>query len=472
MKGYFFSQIRRQKYLLVIGDFIVITYSLFIAYVINFAFFTRRAFSLSRIFQRAIPLASIVIFFLFVFYLADLYEKDKIRNLFRAISTIVVCVLLVSLVSSGILFFFTKYIIGRKVIIINIPVVTGMLILWRFIFLNIIRKSDRPLRLALIGSSKVISSFIKEFFRLKITRFRITQICLTKNKLEDKVLVPDSIPDSIGVYKKIDDLLKNEDFDTLAYDYTRGEMSKEEIHRILQLKFKGKFIFDFPTFYEELTGKVRLGFIDSRWLLGDAGFQGKISKNYLRIKRWLDFVFSVILMVVTFPLVLLISGAIRIDSKGKAIYPQQRLGLRKRPFICYKFRTMKIGAEEETGPAWSSKDDPRITRVGKVLRRTRLDELPQLWNIFKGDMSFVGNRPIRKYFADKLAEMIPYYDLRFLVKPGLTGWAQVSGGYSGSPKEQYEKFQYELFYIRRMSLFLDIFIIFKTLKTIIQRKGE
>jgi len=472
MKRYFFSQIRRQKYLLIVGDFIVITYSLFIAYVINFAFFTRRAFTLSRIFQRAIPLAGIVVFFLFVFYLADLYEKDKIRDLFKALSTIVVCVLLVSLVSSGILFFFTKYIIGRKVIVINIPIITGLLIIWRFIFLNIIRKSERPLRLALIGSMKIIPNFVKEFYRLKTTDYRITQICLIGMSREAKALIPDNLPGSILLYEKIDDLLENEDFDILVYDYTRGEMSKKEIHRILQFKFKGKFIYDFPSFYEDLTGKVSLDFIDSRWLLSDAGFQGKISKNYLRIKRWLDFVFSTILLILTFPLALLIAVAIKIDSKGSIIFSQSRLGVRKRSFICYKFRTMKSGAEEETGPAWSSKDDPRVTRVGKILRRTRLDELPQFWNIIKGEMSFVGNRPIRKYFADELAEMIPYYDLRFLVKPGLSGWAQVSGGYSGSKREQYEKFQYELFYIRRMSLLLDLFIFFKTIKTVILRKGE
>jgi len=472
MKRYFFSQIRYQKYLLIFGDFIVITYSLFIAYVINFAFFTKRAFSLSRIFQKAVPLASIIVFFIVVFYLADLYERNKIRNLFQAVTSIVISVLLISLISSGVLFFFTKYIIGRKVIIINIPIVTSLLIIWRFIFLSIIRKSERPLRLALIGNIKIIPNFVQEFYRLKMTDYQITQICLTGLVHEAKALLPDNFIGSISIYKKIEDLLENEDFDILAYDYTRGEMSNEEIHRILQSKFKGKFIYDFPSFYEDLTGKVSLDFIDSRWLLSDTGFQGKISKTYLRIKRWLDFIFSLILLMVSFPLILLIAVAIKIDSKGNVIFSQERLGIRRQRFVCYKFRTMKTGAEEETGPAWSSKDDPRITRVGKILRRTRLDELPQLWNIIKGDMSFVGNRPIRKYFADKLSEMIPYYDLRFLVKPGLTGWAQVSGGYSGTKKEQYEKFQYELFYIRRMSLFLDLFIVFKTIKTVIQRKGE
>ena len=133
---------------------------------------------------------------------------------------------------------------------------------------------------------------------------------------------------------------------------------------------------------------------------------------------------------------------------------------------------MEMQAENETGPVWSSRNDPRITRVGKLMRRTRLDEVPQLWNVLNGDMSFVGHRPIRKYFADQLSKQIPFYDLRFLIKPGLSGWAQINLGYSGSSEEQIEKFQYELFYIKNMSLFLDLFIIFKTAKTVLQKGGE
>jgi exopolysaccharide biosynthesis polyprenyl glycosylphosphotransferase len=346
------------------------------------------------------------------------------------------------------------------------------LVLWRFIFINLVLKKEKPRRLALVGSPDIISHFIDEFFRTGMTEFRITQICITGRGQKDKTSLPRSIPESVSVYESIDSLLKTEDFDILAFDYTQGEMSKEEIHQILELRFKGKFIYDFPSFYEELTGKVPLNYIDSRWLLGEEELQGKVSKFHSRLKKLLDILFSAALLTIAFPLCILIALAIKLDSKGKVLFSQERLGLRKHPFICYKFRTMKMGAEEETGPRWSSKDDPRITRVGKILRKMRLDELPQLWNILKGNMSFVGNRPIRKYFADQLAEMIPYYDLRFLVKPGLTGWAQVNQGYSGSEEGQFEKFQYELFYIKKMSIFLDLFIVFKTVKTVIKRKGE
>jgi exopolysaccharide biosynthesis polyprenyl glycosylphosphotransferase len=384
----------------------------------------------------------------------------------------ILCILGVSFISSGLLFFFTKYIIGRRIIIIHIPFVIVFLLLWRFIFINLVLKNEKHRRLALVGSADIISHFIDEFFRTGMTEFRITQICLTGKSQKDKTSLPKSIPESISVYESIDELLKTEDFDILAFDYTQGEMSKEEIHRILELRFKGKFIYDFPSFYEELTGKVPLSYIDSRWLLSEEELQGKVSKFYSRLKRLLDILFSATFLIITFPLWIFIALAIMLDSKGKVLFAQERFGLRKHPFVCYKFRTMKMGAEEETGPKWSSKDDPRITSFGKILRKTRLDELPQLWNILKGNMSFVGTRPIRQYFADQLAERIPYYDLRFLVKPGLTGWAQVNQGYSGSEEGQFEKFQYELFYIKKMSIFLDLFIVFKTVKTVIKRKGE
>ncbi len=472
MKRYISSKARYKKYLLIFGDIFFISLSIFLAYLVTFSFFERRALSISHIFNRLSPWIGILIFYVFIFYFADLYELKKIKDAFRFTITMILCILGVSFISSGLLFFFTKYIIGRRVIIIHIPFVIVFLLLWRSIFINSILKREKPLRLALVGSADIISHFTDEFFRMGMTEFLISQICITGRGQKDKTSLPKSIPESISVYESIDELLKTEDFDILAFDYTQGEMSKEEIHQILELRFKGKFIYDFPSFYEELTGKVPLSYIDSRWLLSDEELQGKVSKFYSRLKRLLDILFSTTLLTITFPLWIFIALAIMLDGKGKVLFAQERFGLRKHPFVCYKFRTMRMGAEEETGPKWSSKDDPRITRFGKILRKTRADELPQLWNILKGNMSFVGTRPIRQYFADQLAEKIPYYDLRFLIKPGLTGWAQVNQGYSGSEEGQFEKFQYELFYIKKMSIFLDLYIVFKTIKTVIKRKGE
>jgi exopolysaccharide biosynthesis polyprenyl glycosylphosphotransferase len=190
-----------------------------------------------------------------------------------------------------------------------------------------------------------------------------------------------------------------------------------------------------------------------------------------RLKRAFDIVLSSLSLVLLAPLLCLIALAIKVDSPGRVFFVQDRLGRRRVPFQCLKFRTMCEGAERDTGPRWATANDPRITRVGRVLRRSRMDELPQLINVLRGEMSIVGPRPIRHYFAEQLAELIPFYDLRFLENPGLTGWAQVKYQYSSSYTEQIEKFYYDYYYIRNRSIALDLYIIVLTATVIVRLKG-
>jgi exopolysaccharide biosynthesis polyprenyl glycosylphosphotransferase len=267
------------------------------------------------------------------------------------------------------------------------------------------------------------------------------------------------------------ELLERNDFDVFAFDARSGSFSDSEIRQILELKYRGKAVYDLPRLYKNLTGKVPLTYIDGRWLLNSDGLQGQVSVRYMRIKRVLDVILSLLLLITGLPLFFIIGVAIKLDSKGKVFFMQERLGINKRPFKCIKFRTMVENAEYETGPIWSREDDRRITRMGRLLRKTRLDELPQLWNILKGDMSFVGPRPIREHFAARLSKSIPYYSLRFSVKPGLTGWAQVNYDYAGSEAGQLEKFQYEIFYIENMSLLLDLLTLFRTLQKVVTVEG-
>jgi exopolysaccharide biosynthesis polyprenyl glycosylphosphotransferase len=177
-------------------------------------------------------------------------------------------------------------------------------------------------------------------------------------------------------------------------------------------------------------------------------------------------------ILLSWPLMILSALAVRISSKGPVLFKQERLGLNEIPFVLLKFRTMIEDAEKSTGPKWASENDPRITKVGRILRKTRLDELPQLFNVLKGEMSFVGPRPIRRHFADMLSQEISNYGIRFKVKPGITGWAQVKGGYAGTKKGQKEKFEYDLYYILNKSIWLDLLIILKTFKTVLLRKGQ
>ena len=172
------------------------------------------------------------------------------------------------------------------------------------------------------------------------------------------------------------------------------------------------------------------------------------------------------------PLILLVAVAIKLDSRGSVFFSQERVGKYGKVFMMHKFRSMDADAEEASGPVWADESDSRITRVGKIIRKLRFDEIPQLWNVFKGDMSFVGPRPERPFFVEKLKKIIPYYNERLSVKPGLTGWAQIKFAYSSTEEEALEKLKYDLYYIKNMSLVMDLIIIFHTIKIVLLGRGS
>jgi exopolysaccharide biosynthesis polyprenyl glycosylphosphotransferase len=197
-----------------------------------------------------------------------------------------------------------------------------------------------------------------------------------------------------------------------------------------------------------------------------------VSHSLMLQKQITSFLVSAVLFVIFFPLFPLIALLIKLDSKGPVFHRQERVGQDGRTFALWKFRSMYQDAETKTGPVWSAKEDKRVTRVGKYLRRTRLDELPQLYNILRGDMNLVGPRPERPHFVQQLSEIVPFYNLRHVVKPGVTGWAQIKYRYGNSVEDAIEKLQYDLFYIKNLSWLLDLIIIFDTAKTVLVRKGS
>lgn len=254
-----------------------------------------------------------------------------------------------------------------------------------------------------------------------------------------------------------------------------NDMSKlpEEVSiNILKLKLSGITVVPLSKFIEKRFDKIPIEFYeDLNRLIFLDGFDRIKSKSERAIKRVFDVVFSFLLLILTSPILFLVSIAIKLDSKGPVFFKQRRTGEHNIPFMIYKFRSMYVDAEK-FGAKWAEKDDPRITRVGKFIRKTRIDELPQLINILKGEMSFVGPRPERPEFDEMLSKEIPFWMLRYLVKPGLTGWAQINYDYGASIEDSREKLKYDLFYIKNFSLYLDLKIIFKTLKVIFFGKGR
>jgi sugar transferase (PEP-CTERM system associated) len=220
---------------------------------------------------------------------------------------------------------------------------------------------------------------------------------------------------------------------------------------------------------EKISGKIEVEGLYPSWIIFAKGFRS--SDIFRTLRLFVNFAAAVIGLLLAAPLVPFIALAIRLDSPGSVFYRQKRVGHRGRVFHCYKFRSMRPDAESDIGPTWAGDDDPRITKVGKFLRLSRLDEIPQLWCVLKGDMSFVGPRPERPEFVEWLTEEIPYYGLRHLVRPGITGWAQVRYKYGNTVHDAKEKLQYDLYYIKNASIGLDMLIMFQTIKIVLLGRG-
>jgi sugar transferase (PEP-CTERM system associated) len=240
------------------------------------------------------------------------------------------------------------------------------------------------------------------------------------------------------------------------------------IQELLQAKLSGVRVEDATTTYERLTGKIMLDDLKPSWLIFSDGFRASRVTRF--VKRMLDLSLSIIGFLLAAPLMALTALAIRLDSAGPILYSQERVGENGRVFTVFKFRSMRTDAERGQ-PVWARDKDDRVTRTGRFIRATRLDELPQLWNVMRGDMSFVGPRPERPFFVEQLAREIPFYVQRHAVKPGLTGWAQVKYQYGSSIEDAMEKLRYDLYYIKHMSIVFDLTIVLDTVKVILFGKG-
>jgi sugar transferase (PEP-CTERM system associated) len=241
------------------------------------------------------------------------------------------------------------------------------------------------------------------------------------------------------------------------------------MHFLIDCRLSGTAITDYATFFERETGSIDLKALQPSWFIFSDGFPGGRMQQLM--KRALDLTMSVLLLVFFAPLMLLGAAAVKLESEGPVFYRQMRVGHRGMPFSLLKFRSMRADAERDGVPKWADENDPRITRVGALIRRCRIDELPQILNVLKGDMSFVGPRPERPYFVEQLAEKIPYYKERHWVKPGITGWAQLNYDYGASIDDARKKLQYDLYYIKHYSVFLDLIIILQTIRVIFWPKG-
>jgi sugar transferase (PEP-CTERM system associated) len=272
----------------------------------------------------------------------------------------------------------------------------------------------------------------------------------------------------VGTVDQVEELLSREKVNTLVVSMTerRGALP---VKNLLTCKMRGVEILDSPSFYEQLTGKLLIEDIQPSWFIYSSGFKVTTARRVW--KRALDLLFSLVGLLLVLPVLPVVALSIKLSSPGPILFTQKRVGERGLEFTLIKFRTMCNDAELETGPVWATENDPRITRLGHWLRKSRIDEIPQLFNVLKGEMSFIGPRPERKEFVDQLSEKIPYYGKRHFIKPGVTGWAQVRYPYGASEGDALEKLRYDLYYIKNYSFTLDLMILMETIKVVVSGRG-
>ena len=271
--------------------------------------------------------------------------------------------------------------------------------------------------------------------------------------------------------KEILELYNTKKFDVLV-DFTDKLLRDPKItEKLLQYKLEGLQYYNYLEFYETYENKLPISHLSPKWFLENTGFEIYHNNFNLKAKRLLDLLFALLLGIFAAPVIVLAAIIVKLESKGPIFFIQERIGEGNKKFNIVKFRSMTTDAEKD-GPQWASKNDNRVTKFGKIMRATRIDELPQLWNVLRGEMSFVGPRPEREFFIQQLEKEIPYYNLRHTVKPGLTGWAQVMYPYGASVEDAYRKLQYDLYYIKHHSIPFDVKVLLKTVTIVIFGKGR
>ena len=405
------------------------------------------------------------LFFLSAFYLYDLYDfvimHDRRELVLRLIQALGLAWMALALAFYAV----PALMIGRGVSLISLPLALALMVGWRLSIHWLLGHPHIGERILIVGSGEVAVETAREALERRDAGYRIIGFTDNDPELLGKSLIN---PRVIGLTNNLVEIVKRENIDRIvvAMGERRGQFPVEQL---LQLSLSGDvFIEECASFYERVTGRVHLGMMrPSLMIFSGRGRQARLN-SIMRaaMHRSVAFVGAIL----SLPIAIITAILIKLDSKGPVLYKQERVGRNGRTFTLMKFRSMRMDAEKD-GPVWAQDGDDRATRVGRIIRRIRVDEIPQFWNILRGEMNFVGPRPERPHFIKQLAEEIPYYEQRHLIAPGLTGWAQIKYPYGASVEDARQKLQYDLYYIKNQSLLLDAAILFETIKTIIFSRG-
>jgi sugar transferase (PEP-CTERM system associated) len=404
-------------------------------------------------------IAGITVLTLLLSYYFDLYEPQRISGRWEIYFRLLLVLSVLSFVLAALLYFFPEMSIGSNVPLVGTAILAIALVIWRSAYESIIGLSVFRERVYVLGSGERARA--------------VVETLRTRRDAGMEVVDGESKGAFNGNHERLAADLRafcesktHIDRVIVAMEDRRGSMPVREL---LDLRLRGVVIEDTSELMERLLGRLPLDGLNPSTLIFTHGFNIKTSHQIVR--RLISIIASFVGLVICLPFLPFIILAIRLSSPGPIFFRQTRVGLHGQPFSLLKFRTMRQDAEAN-GAVWATRNDSRVTPLGKFMRRTRLDEIPQLWNVLRGEMGFVGPRPERPEFVQWLAQEIPFYEIRHIVRPGLTGWAQVRYQYGASLEETKRKLEYDLYYIKHVSLGLYLLIIFETIKTIVLRRGS
>ena len=451
-----------KKLILVVGDITLFYFVLWLVLLIRYA----GELNLHLWQIHFWPFTTMFVIWLLAFYISGLYDSKQTKNDINFYTLVIKSLLVAAII--GVIYFYafsTRFFSIRPqlVFLLYLIIFSVLFLPWRRLYNQLTQTQIFQKNVMFIGNGKEMDQLISDLSHKPHLGYRVVEHITLANGAS-------SLSENGNNLEQLDlnKILVEKKVDTIVTSLELHKMPQivEQFYKNL---FLGISYFDFPTFYENLTGKVPVTTIGQLWFLENLSEK---EKNFYEAgKRAAEIILTVIFGITGLILTPFIAIAIKLDSKGPVLFKQNRTGRQGLAFRAIKFRSMVVGAEKN-GAQWATSNDPRVTRVGKFLRKSRLDEIPQFLNILKGEMSFIGPRPERPEFVAGLKKQIPFYDERHLIKPGLTGWAQVNFKYSASTEDAMEKLQYDLYYIKNRSLFLDLGIVLKTINIILSGKGQ
>jgi sugar transferase (PEP-CTERM system associated) len=452
----FNSYVPSRKIVLMFGELAAVFFSFFLAILFSVQGRSPATLSEPLVILKILAIAALAFICSHYLHLHDLSQSE---TLLQTASRIFLLVGTLSFVLAATVHFFPEFTFGGSVFLIGLALLSVSWILWSWAYSKIIALPDLREQVYLLGSGdrarrirEAIESQPELGMDLVGCGYDLSGTGFNRETFK----------------KNLEDLQRRRAVDRVIVALA-DRRSVMPVQELLELRLHGVRVDDGTSLLEKVSGRIDIDSLYPSWMIFGEGFRLTPKRGILR--QFASFLCALTLSVLTLPLIPFICVLIKLTSKGRVLYSQKRVGLRGHVFNCYKFRTMRPDAEADTGAAWASDKDPRITKVGKFLRRSRLDEIPQLWNVLRGDMQFVGPRPERPEFVDMLGREIPYYSLRHAVRPGITGWAQIKYGYGASVEEAKEKLSYDLYYIRNVSVTLDLLIVFSTLRAVIVGRG-